>query len=1275
MVRRLLLTLIALQLLSVFSAGIGAGQGGFRIVSSPSPPPVGVVGESYTVTFKAVGTPWPDTVTWKCKGKLPPGLHWSPPLSGYKGSKVKLTGTPEKEGTYEFTLIATDVQMQRAQKTFTITIVRDSDKDGVPDDEDNCPLTPNPGQEDSDQDGIGDACDQCPYEPETYNQFQDEDGCPEDLTPPEVEVTCSPLKVTAGEQAVFAAFARDESNVSAIMIYINGTLVRTCKPPMFFPEKRYWYCNYTGGPYPQGRVTYQAWANDTYGNIGNSTLGVLEIEPPPSSYLPALPSPLPPSERPPPPGNCSISGKILNFVYHPCSVAIKVCEAVKSCSRGFNPATFRVETVCRYTCKPGSEKFYSFTSESIPETIRNILVNPRDPRRNVRPLPGYNMSYVLYVECGKAYIVKPVYAGCECPWSGYWLPWRKIVNLTDCAFCGLGTDFQFAPRDVQPPSVDVVYPSDEDILLKSTNVTASDDQGVGEIMVTGKIYRLPFSSDIHGPLSRAEPPRFLRAFVKICSHTQTCEIWDIADIITQRLKDIMSMDYEDIEDAGYRVEMEVRVCDVNGNMVKKKFIKDIRPVVHDIRLDSVEPVQVMYDAPLIRGKATAFKIEIDHDAGYIIKDGNHVRCLYMPIEVKVELSLPEDEWTLSRPALRAVPTHLIDSWPKIWGPIKLPPWPTTIMLPLVRDSEARYTAGNPAGIIFGHCDRGICVPDVRVAPAPTAATVHYTVTVDPENEYEEADETNNQATYTENTIGTRQVKICFIPFIPFFRTMEEFEELMRNNSYTWTPSDTPCYVYITDPRLKERIYDAAKRNVEYFLGTYPIADHKISYIVIDDKLFFQKQFVEHIGLYWLNQEPPRSDTDAHHAWEGLFLYYMKQLVEDSYDCDYVALLEVFGYAGANRGVSRAVFVSESTIVLAHELAHNIYDAPDAYDCPYAHCSCCNSPSSCEDDCACKWNAICSTSRTDAEGFWVNKWQEYASNILYFMDAVVRPYEAPIPYQWNRLHPSKKINGEDQSDGYLVAIRSLESERDPEVLLVSGRIFRNGSAVFDPFVKFVNRSIDIEPGSSGNYYIVLLDADGEELSRQGFNASFTCYGPEGRSRTTTIFFSLRIEWRKEAREIQLQDSEGRVLAAKKVSEHPPELEMVYPRASEIVAKGEELVVKWRATDQDGDSLVFYIALRGDDGRWRPVDANIRGDEYRLNTTWLNIGNYTIRIRATDGVNTVQATSNFTVAKEKPPQRASPQQPWQTLILPAAAAAVATIAALAIIRRGKKPRKIS
>jgi hypothetical protein len=44
--------------------------------------------------------------------------------------------------------------------------VDDGDCDGVPNSTDNCPTTPNPGQTDGDGDGIGDECDPCPTDPD-----------------------------------------------------------------------------------------------------------------------------------------------------------------------------------------------------------------------------------------------------------------------------------------------------------------------------------------------------------------------------------------------------------------------------------------------------------------------------------------------------------------------------------------------------------------------------------------------------------------------------------------------------------------------------------------------------------------------------------------------------------------------------------------------------------------------------------------------------------------------------------------------------------------------------------------------------------------------------------------------------------------------------------------------------------------------------------------------------------------------------------------------------
>lgn len=71
--------------------------------------------------------------------------------------------------------------------SFTPTVAKDSDKDGVPDKRDQCPNEPEDRDKfedqdgcpdpDNDEDGVPDEADQCPDEKETINGFEDGDGC------------------------------------------------------------------------------------------------------------------------------------------------------------------------------------------------------------------------------------------------------------------------------------------------------------------------------------------------------------------------------------------------------------------------------------------------------------------------------------------------------------------------------------------------------------------------------------------------------------------------------------------------------------------------------------------------------------------------------------------------------------------------------------------------------------------------------------------------------------------------------------------------------------------------------------------------------------------------------------------------------------------------------------------------------------------------------------------------------------------------------------------
>lgn len=84
------------------------------------------------------------------------------------------TITAADDGARQIRVEAFDTAGNSASDAVSVTVSYDGDGDGVPDVDDNCPTTYNPGQEDSDGDDLGDVCDS-----DVTNPDSDGDGAPD----------------------------------------------------------------------------------------------------------------------------------------------------------------------------------------------------------------------------------------------------------------------------------------------------------------------------------------------------------------------------------------------------------------------------------------------------------------------------------------------------------------------------------------------------------------------------------------------------------------------------------------------------------------------------------------------------------------------------------------------------------------------------------------------------------------------------------------------------------------------------------------------------------------------------------------------------------------------------------------------------------------------------------------------------------------------------------------------------------------------------------------
>ena len=731
--------------------------------------------------------------------------------------------------------------------------------------------------------------------------------------------------------------------------------------------------------------------------------------------------------------------------------------------------------------------------------------------------------------------------------------------------------------------------------------------------------------------------------------------------------------------------LEVRAFDAAGN--SGLDLSSIRSLVGDLEVVSAAPVQALYGAPLVQGKATAFRVRVN----------STFPC---PVSSSFGLDLPGSEWWSLPPATgRWVPAiHEGMAYPSVWGPVPIPANATDfeVMLPYV-SSGSEATAWNesasPAGVLEGREAGGVYGPDVRVAPRPTGTQASFSVEIDPDDAIQETDEDNNQwISEPQDVFDTRGLHFYFVPWLFNIspqpgETESDYEFYLRESGYTDVAARLDAVqdaesrgavalnVALSDDDI-ERLHREGTRFVEYFLGAFPIADSEIS-LEFGETMYFEDEYL--------------AGRDINTCNSGDFSNGLNDMVIAAHpDIDMVILFRVMGCCGQSPGVyfdaglelvgwppdwhhlmvnserspsDRDYYCWDWTFPLqgaaeytiGHELSHYLLGMPgECYDCL--------NPDHLDVDCA-----YCNT---DVDGFWVNRWTPMPQGMDYMMESVCDGCMA-----WNRLEPSRKKNGAVNPDGYRHAIEVFSPDSDPDVLLVRGDLARSGEVAFEPFLILEEGTPDIRLGPDGDYFIVLLGEQGEELGRWGFSVQFLTFGPAPSLpvEIDSVHLSYRVEWQEGTRRIELQDREGNVLGSREVSRGLPEVRIVEPNGGDVWLAGRDYTVRWDASDPDGDPLSFSISLSRDGGEsWTPLDIDLVEPEYRIRTDGFEPGGaYLVRILASDGVNTSLDVSDaaFQVVAAEPLR--IPQLAMAGLVL-LALVGVGMIVAAFLLRRAQTRR---
>lgn len=216
------------------------------------------------------------------------------------------------------------------------------------------------------------------------------------------------------------------------------------------------------------------------------------------------------------------------------------------------------------------------------------------------------------------------------------------------------------------------------------------------------------------------------------------------------------------------------------------------------------------------------------------------------------------------------------------------------------------------------------------------------------------------------------------------------------------------------------------------------------------------------------------------------------------------------------------------------------------------------------------------------------------------------------------------------------------------VLITGKLFLNGTAFLGHHVQHLAaapRDLVQAVGfvDTGNYSLRVLDASQVPLGTFPFQASFDekahwdSITEVYQRRLNQVDFAFNIPEVAGAKYLQLVNRTGAVLVQRTISDSAPMVQITAPATDTEVEVGDVLNVTWSGSDQDGDDLVYRLAVSADGDNWIPIADDITEDRYELSTLGLRPGiGYQLKVVASDGYNSAEGLSDkFKMVDTTPP----------------------------------------